>query len=421
MRPGLAAVTLCTLTVSLPTGSFGGTLYADPQGLCGGLAPCYATLQDAIDTANPDDTILLSPGLYEPGTPIRVSKNLTIVGPQSEVTPLPSQGSTRTPGNPATEAILDGRGVLSSVIVLEAWLRLEGVEIRGSTGDLILGDHPLSGLDLSRTILHDAGGAGYRQSGGQELVVFNAFIYETCGGIQVQDAKASAIVDSEIRDLPCGSGIQITGLANSGDCLVIRSIVEDVRGGDGIVYGDPTGAETTSPSMYLLLNRIARVNGDGISLHTHHASVFDNVVRECTGENGAIFVGHHGTFLYIGANNIVQNHLRTTRWPDAAGLFVGPDATLSTYTFVNNYCGNTPSGMTNHTGIPLYAPQSWWGSSDGPSGAGPGTGDPVSEMILFEPWATSPLSDGGDLPPPNCEDPVQTIGTSWGRVKALYR
>ena len=31
----------------------------------------------------------------------------------------------------------------------------------------------------------------------------------------------------------------------------------------------------------------------------------------------------------------------------------------------------------------------WWGSADGPSGSGPGTGDPVSDLVIFAPWLHS--------------------------------
>ncbi len=36
----------------------------------------------------------------------------------------------------------------------------------------------------------------------------------------------------------------------------------------------------------------------------------------------------------------------------------------------------------------------WWGSADGPSGSGPGTGDAVSDLVTFNPWLLSADLDG---------------------------
>ena len=40
-----------------------GTLYVDAAGVCGGNTPCYLHPQDAVNAANPGDTILVYPGI----------------------------------------------------------------------------------------------------------------------------------------------------------------------------------------------------------------------------------------------------------------------------------------------------------------------------------------------------------------------
>jgi nitrous oxidase accessory protein NosD len=54
----------------------------------------------------------------------------------------------------------------------------------------------------------------------------------------------------------------------------------------------------------------------------------------------------------------------------------------------NNIYNNTQYGVCRTydlTGV-LNAECNWWGDSSGPSGVGPGTGDAVSDSVLFDPW-----------------------------------
>jgi len=43
----------------------------------------------------------------------------------------------------------------------------------------------------------------------------------------------------------------------------------------------------------------------------------------------------------------------------------------------------------------INATSNWWGSADGPSGAGPGSGDGVTSSVNYEPWLTEPEPDAG--------------------------
>jgi hypothetical protein len=62
-------------TVSVPS-----TLYASSDGNCGARAPCYNSIQDAIDGAATGDVILVRQGTYRESPNLADDKSLLIKG-----------------------------------------------------------------------------------------------------------------------------------------------------------------------------------------------------------------------------------------------------------------------------------------------------------------------------------------------------
>lgn len=103
------------------------------------------------------------------------------------------------------------------------------------------------------------------------------------------------------------------------------------------------------------------------------------------------------------------------------GLSLLDTVTLGSGSTGNCVAGNT-AGATNATGSGVTFEDNWWGSSDGPSGAGAGAGDPVGADVDFTPWLTmAPTICGtaivaGDAAFTIAEDAA--VGTSVGTVVA---
>ena len=73
--------------------------------------------------------------------------------------------------------------------------------------------------------------------------------------------------------------------------------------------------------------------------------------------------------------------------------------------------GNGDYGLRNQTGTQVDARNNWWGATDGPGGVGPGSGDEVSDDVLFNPWLTNGCSSGLLVTKADTPDPVASGGT----------
>ncbi|MBN1955289.1 MAG: DUF11 domain-containing protein, partial [Anaerolineae bacterium] len=51
---------------------------------------------------------------------------------------------------------------------------------------------------------------------------------------------------------------------------------------------------------------------------------------------------------------------------------------------------NAGYGLNNGSAITATATYNWWGATDGPGGVGPGSGDEVSNYVLYDPWLLQP-------------------------------
>jgi hypothetical protein len=96
--------------------------------------------------------------------------------------------------------------------------------------------------------------------------------------------------------------------------------------------------------------------------------------------------GNYGT----SSQDIVANLVRA----NSVGIRVNGDATVTSASTANCISGNTVGVRHTGTAANLFLESAYWGAANGPSGAGPGSGDSIeltgAGTVDFTPWLTAP-------------------------------
>ncbi len=259
------------------------------------------------------------------------------------------------------------------------------------------------------------------------------------------------IIDPKDDVVPCGSSLQapaiggnsfknVSVISETGDATVTGVHINGrLATNDGNIIGSLTEANSISVTA-----KNAIVNGILIEENPDNVSVSNDVVANITA-SGTVSSEINGVhFKAAGNTTISGNTIRNLNAGTARGIFVEPITGLSQATLQNNSvkginvntgtgvevnvpttatltlvakdnvintwqtgflvtaaAGSTltqtvqsnaisgnQTGFVNNSTSPQNATCNWWGSASGPSGAGPGTGDPVGSNVIFSPWAT---------------------------------
>lgn len=184
-------------------------------------------------------------------------------------------------------------------------------------------------------------------------------------GIHVQYTKEGSWTASFVNNTVGGSDTWGIGAAtyHADASLTVTINDNQLTGGlgDGIYIGDipeysPAGSIT------------AVVSNNNISNWQHGIHLVSSIT-------GATITG-----------NTIQNNLAAD-----SGIHIEAEVTVTdVHVNFNNIVGNIYYGVFNGgTGV-LDARYNWWGNASGPSRAGPGTGDAVSDNVDFKPWLKQP-------------------------------
>ena len=206
------------------------------------------------------------------------------------------------------------------------------------------------------------------------------------GGVSLSDANVDL---STMQAVSNGFGVYLVNVTSSAVTNITTPAGTGIRldGGGG---NQITSSEVSWPG--------ATQQGYGIRL----VSSSNNSVEETTASG-------HFYGVHIGGNSTGNSFQCGSLTGNTYGV-LQPGAGSNAVNF-SLIVGNASYGVRNDGGDIFNAANNYWGESDGPGGAGSGSGDLVSVNVTFEPFATDPvqLENFCNIPPTAVAGPDQTV------------
>jgi hypothetical protein len=300
--------------------------------------PC-AAIQQAVDAACPNDTVLVGRGTFVEN--VVIDKALTVVGSGDATVVVPAVSNP----NPCTDSSLCGGAASNVVLVRAANVTLERLAVDGDNPALTSGTTVGSAdVDARNGVITDDAtpidGLTVR-----DVTVRNVFLR----GIDATSGGTFRIEGSRVDNLSADP--QAIGIFNTGGAGTIAG---------NVVTGAPAGiASNFSRGVRFEGNR---VTGCGAGIHTDNAGgdagstadvVEDNVVSACT-------EGGFGVFVFIPSLGV------TVRGNRVSGCTVGMADFGEGAAVQTRFVGNRidARGVPEATGLYVTASQLGFGSND---------------------------------------------------------
>ena len=411
--------------------------------------PHYEFIQNAINAANPGDTIIVHEGTY--AEQIIIDKELTIEGQGDTTIIKPSAADSFT----LFSRKAGGSDNTAAIVVVNANATIKNLKIDGSE----IGSVP-SGATMFVGILYRGvngtidsvtidginitnGNAIYLSSMGNNVnvevkgcTILNFYkngITANYEGLTV-NIHDNNIIGSGPRADVAQNGIQI-GFGATGS--VMKNTVSNIAytGEDyeavGILFVDSNGTAIDNTvtncqagivaqagwyppvtcNVIIENNTIDATDLTGLSYIVGTGAVTwdDDAAINVTIKNNDLTGAGYGEGVSIGSewatgtvNAIIKGN-DISNWGD--GVWIGPTSNEIKINF-NNIEGNVEYGVYNGITVTVDARFNWWGDASGPSGMGLGAGDAISENVTYSPWLGYPY---GTVPMTYHVDPTGKI------------
>ncbi len=347
-----------------------GPWFVDPAGndantcLAAGAGTACKTIQAAVNKAVAGDTITVAAGTY--AEHVAVNKSLTINGANVGVAGNVARGA---------ESIVDGTDTDAPFAITANNVTIDGFTIKnGSNGGFDSGIWSQAGTQDSiiRNNIITANAFGiWAECGGNCLIQANLFDGNNKAGTGAGTHSISAdattgltINNNEFKndtvDNPINMQATLASLPGAHKNLAITNNNFHNNTGASVMYilgvtGGTITGNTVLPA--------ADVTGISLSGADANVTVTGNTI---TGAARGVRVEDAGYYGASGGNsNIVVNRNDVSN-DSAYGV------------------GNTDAAIASLDGT-----CNWWGSATGPGPVGPGSGDPVTGNVTFQPWLTT--------------------------------
>ena len=237
---------------------------------------------------------------------------------------------------------------------------------------------------------------------GAELTIGpdNSIKDNTSHGIDISWGQQDSTIDIHNNSI-VHNGWQVgsTSMATNHSSSIIPASGCGIKLGSGGVCGAIVSDNT-------ITNHHTGIHLDSNSTHN---TIQDNEIRN----NG------DGIWIEGDDNQILRNDIRDNEAEPPSGIHLTSLA-LGNIIQCNNIVGNLPYGIYNENDTEdVDAASNWWGDASGPSGAGTGDGDAVSEDVNYSSWLPKEFQDCpecmGAPPPPQG---VPTV-THWGMAAMI--
>jgi uncharacterized repeat protein (TIGR01451 family) len=253
----------------------------------------------------------------------------------------------------------------------------------------------VSGGQISSNIAEYGGGAYVNNgsvtvSGGQ--ISHNTG--DSGGGVSVFQGSATLsggqILSNTAR---YGGGVYVYGgrvILSGGQ---ITNNTADFRGG-GVYLGQSTAAFTQTGVSTISLN--SAYNGGGVYVSSGSATLSSGQIlsNTATSDGGGVYV--NGGSATVSNVQLLHNTASST----GGALYKCASSALITVTSSCLVGNSATSVYNNSSSLPsLSATGNWWGAANGPSGAGPGSGDSVSANVDYSDFLTESILGCPTLPP----------------------